>query len=235
MNAEGTLLALAAAAPREDALLVDAATGATVHTLRGHRARARDIRFSPDGTLVGSVSSDGELIVWDTATGRPLERWDTFDPWGVGFSPDNDLVYGGGGVDSMLRTWDLSVEDTYLQQTTQVGDAEVFAHADISPDGRQVAYRWLDGKGTGWVRFVDTATGEATPATHLPVNESPEAPRHLASPGWAVRRILRAPARSDLRGARHRQCPRHRHGQAPPETPGHCRRRRPSLFTGLRR
>ena len=111
---------------------------------------------------MGSASDDGELIVWDTATGRPLERWDTFDPWGVGFSPDNDLVYGGGG-DSMLRTWDLSVEDTYLQQTTQVGDAEVFAHADISPDGQQVAYRWLDDTGTGWVRFVDTATGEATP------------------------------------------------------------------------
>ena len=52
-------------------------------------------------------------------------------------------------ADSMLRTWDLSVEDTYLQQTTQVGDAEVFAHADISPDGQQVAYRWLDDQGHG--------------------------------------------------------------------------------------
>ena len=132
---------------------MEPATGETVATLRGHQDAIRDIRFSPDGTLVGSVSDDGELIVWDTATGRPLERWDTFDPWGVGFSPDNDLVYGGGG-DSMLRTWDLSVEDTYLQQTTQVGDAEVFAHADISPDGQQVAYRWLDehGHGMGQVR-----------------------------------------------------------------------------------
>ena len=149
----------------------------------------RDIRFSPDGSLVGSVSDDGELIVWDTATGRPLERWDTFDPWGVGFSPDNDLVYGGGG-DSMLRTWDLSVEDTYLQQTTQVGDAEVFAHADISPDGQQVAYRWLDDKDTGWVRFVDTVTGEATPPTRLPVHDDVQwSRRHLASRGWAVRRV----------------------------------------------
>ena len=102
---------------------MDAADGETVHTLRGHRDAVRDIRFSPDGTLVGSVSNDGELIVWDTATGRPVERWDTFDPWGVGFSPGNDLVYGGGG-DSMLRTWDLSAQDTYLRRTTQVDDAE---------------------------------------------------------------------------------------------------------------
>ena len=36
-----------------------------------------------------------------------------------------------------------------------------------------MAYRWLDDKDTGWVRFVDTVTGEATPATRLPVNEVP--------------------------------------------------------------
>ena len=170
MNAEGTLLALA-----DDETGEGRAAGG-----RGHRrrrstrcgdtgTRSRDIRFSPDGSLVGSVSSDGELIVWDTATGRPLERWDTFDAWGVGFSPDNDLVYGGGGADSMLRTWDLSVEDTYLQQTTQVDDAEVFTHADISPDGQQVAYSWLDDQDTGWVRFVDTVTGDATSPARFPV------------------------------------------------------------------
>ena len=178
VNGQGTLLTLPAGwRPTEsDALLVRASTGATVHTLRGHRKNVLDIRFSPDGSLVGSTSQDGELIVWDTATGRPLERWDTSDPWGVGFSPDNDLVYGGGGADSMLRTWDRSMEDTYLQQTTQVDDAQVFAHADISPNGRQVAYRWLDNKDTGWVRFADTLTGEATSATPLPVNEGPFPP-----------------------------------------------------------
>ncbi len=107
---------------------------------------------------MGSVSKDGELIVWNAATGRPLERWDTFDPWGVGFSPDNDLVYGGG-ADSMLRTWDLSMDGTYLQQTDpRSATHEEFTYADVSPDGQQVAYRWLDDKGTGWVRFVDTLT-----------------------------------------------------------------------------
>ena len=132
---------------------------------------------------MGSVSEGGELIVWDTATGRPLERWDTFDPWGVGFSPDNDLVYGGGG-DSMLRTWDLSVEDTYLQQTTQVGDAEVFAHADLSPDGQQVAYSWLDGgHGMGQVRRHRHRRSDAARARAGV--RGPLGQRHLASPGSA--------------------------------------------------
>ena len=150
-------------------LLVDAATGDTVRTLAGHRELVRDLRFSPDGSLVGSVSTDQELIVWRTATGRPVERWYTFDGWGVGFSPDNDLVYGGGGGDSMLRTWDLSMEDTYLQQTTDVGGNTVFTHADISPDGQRVAYSWLDDQDRGWVRFVDTVTGDATSPTRFPV------------------------------------------------------------------
>ncbi len=176
VNAEGTLLALADTGKK--ALLVSASTGETVHTLRGHRAFVRDIGFSPDGSLVGSVSHGGELILWDTATGRPLERWDTTDPWGVGFSPDGDLVYGGGS-DSMLRTWDLSAEDTYLQQTIQVGDADVFGHADFSPDGQQVAYSWIDDTGQGWVRFVDTVTGEATPPARVPVSGGP-----MASGTW---------------------------------------------------
>jgi DNA-binding SARP family transcriptional activator/WD40 repeat protein len=170
VDPQGTLLALEFFETQRDALLVDAATGMTVHRLRGHTAWVRDIRFSHDGSRVGSVSDDGDLIVWDSASGLPLEEWYTSDAWGVGFSPDNDLVYGGGGV-SMLRTWDRSVQDTYVQRTTVVQDTELFAHADLSPDGARVAYRWLDESGRGRVRFVDTLTGDATAAMRLPVRD----------------------------------------------------------------
>jgi WD40 repeat protein len=173
VNAKGTLLAVHGpdgTSRGKDVLLVDVEDGTTVARLRGHRDQVSNIRFSPDGTLVGSVAWDGELIVWDTATRRPLGRWETFDEWGVGFGPDNDLVYGGGG-DSMLRTWDVSRQDTYLQQTTQVSDAEVFADADVSPDGQQVAYSWRDDEDRGWVRFVDTVTGDATSPARFPADE----------------------------------------------------------------
>ena len=136
---------------------------------------------------MGAVA-DGELTVWDTATGRPLERWDTFDPWGVGFSPDNDLVYGGGGDDSMLRTWDLSAQETYLQQTTRLDDADVRARRRLpgrAAGGLQLARR----RDTGWVRFVDTVTGEATQPARVPVEEGrwangtwhPEGQRYVAT------------------------------------------------------
>ena len=65
VNAKGTLLALGDSQTQKNAFLVDAASGHTVATLRGHRDVVTDIRFSPDGTLVGSGSNDGELIVWD--------------------------------------------------------------------------------------------------------------------------------------------------------------------------
>ncbi len=166
LNAQGTLLAVAST---RSVLLVDAATRETVRTLRGLRPGLADVRFSPDGSLVGAVVG-GELMVWEVATGLPVERLQTDDPWGIGFSPDGDLIYGGGEK-SMLRTWDRSMEDTYLQQTTQIDDVEVFAHADLSPDGQRVAYSWVDGD-TGWVRFVDTASGDATPPARVPMSEA---------------------------------------------------------------
>jgi WD40 repeat protein len=65
------------------------------------------------------------------------------------------------------------MEDTYLERTTLVGDDEVSARADVAPDGQRVAYRWID-RGTGWVKFVDTATGEVTAPTALPTRHLPD-------------------------------------------------------------
>jgi WD40 repeat protein/DNA-binding SARP family transcriptional activator/energy-coupling factor transporter ATP-binding protein EcfA2 len=172
INIDGTLLALAdfdgPVGTDKLGLLVDVEDGSTIVTLNGHKSGIWDIRFSPDGSLVGSVSADSELIVWDPGTARPVARWDVMDQYGVGFSPDNDRVYTGYG-NSMLRAWDLSLEDTYLRQTARLGDAPAFRQADISPDGRQVAYGWIDARARGWVRFVDLVTRQATPPRRFPV------------------------------------------------------------------
>ncbi len=58
LNSRGTLLALQDSTDDEtkkDPLLVDPATGETVRTLRGHQDVVSEVRFSPDGTLVGST------------------------------------------------------------------------------------------------------------------------------------------------------------------------------------
>ena len=117
----------------------------------------------------------------------------------------------------MLRTWDLSVEDTYLQRTTQVGDAEVFAHADFSPDGQQVAYSWLDGgHGMGQVRRHRHRRSDAARARAGV--RGPLGQRHLASPGSrSTSRTRTAAQPSAARGDR-RRGPRPRHRQGPRET-----------------
>lgn len=151
IDLQGDLLAVAG-----DGLLVDTSDGATVHTLEGHRDEILDMQFSPDGSLVGSVSRRGGLIVWDPTTGQPLDAWETADPYGVGFGAGG-VVHSGGG-ESMLRTWDPTGRQTYLQRTAQVRAGEAVAHADLSPDCRRVAYSWLDDRDRGWVRFVDTVS-----------------------------------------------------------------------------
>ncbi len=169
VNPDGTMLARSDDGTT-DAYLVDAASGQTVRRLPGHHGNVWVARFSADGRVLGTISDDGEIIIRESGSGRISERWDTFDPWSLGFSPDSNLVYGGA-ADSMLRTWDRSTQQTYLRRTTKVGDSREFLHADLSPDGSRVAYRWLDDRGIGWVRFVDTATGARTAPTRLTVQD----------------------------------------------------------------
>lgn len=39
--------------------------------LRGHQKSVADIEFSSDGTLLASISTDGETIIWNVASGLP--------------------------------------------------------------------------------------------------------------------------------------------------------------------
>lgn len=167
INRDGTLLALAEPTGR-DGLLVDTADGSVVRTLGGHEETISDIHFSPDGSLVGSVDTDTHLVVWSADTGRTVAGWKVIDFYNVAFSPDNRVVYNGWGQ-SMLRAWDLSKQETLLSQTAQMDDAEEFTQVDVSPDGGHVAVGWRDERDRGWVRFVDTETGETTARHRFPV------------------------------------------------------------------
>jgi len=167
--------------------LVDAHTGRTVRLLRGHSGQPRSLAFSDDGTLLGSASHDGAVIVWDVATGTPLERTKTFEvSWAVGFSPDGRTLYTGGDQ-GILRVYDLSGQRQYLRQTQAV-PARDYLHVLASQDGGKTAYMWRDGKGS-WVSFADTTTGITTTPTRLGIElgEEPWTPaswhpngRHLA-------------------------------------------------------
>ncbi len=156
--------------------LVDTGAGETVRYLDGADEPLRDARFSADGSLVAAGTQDGEVMVWDAASGVRRERWETFEPaWGVDFTADGRQVLSSG-VDGMLRFWDMAGQGTYLSAIAALPAAAATTHADPSPDGRHVAYRWLDDGGTGWISFLDARTGESTEARRLPVDEGPWVP-----------------------------------------------------------
>ncbi|MEU4295187.1 BTAD domain-containing putative transcriptional regulator [Kribbella sp. NPDC026596] len=145
--------------------LVDAHAGKTVKLLRGHAGPPGRLAFSGDGTLLGSASQDGEIIVWDVATGTPRDRIKTSKASSaVGFSPDGQTLYTGGN-EGVIRVYDLSGHRTYVHRTHAV-PARDYLHVLASDDGRTTAYLWRYGKDS-WVSFADTTTGATTRPARL--------------------------------------------------------------------
>ncbi|TDO44617.1 DNA-binding SARP family transcriptional activator [Kribbella sp. VKM Ac-2527] len=148
--------------------LVDARTGRTVRLLPDHIDEPRALAFSRDGTVLGSVSHNGEAIVWDAATGRPRQRIKSFEIlWGVDFSPDGRTLYTGGD-EGIVRAYDLSGQQRYLQGS-QPMPARTYAHVLASRDGRRTAYIWSDAA-TAWMSFADSTTGARSAPVRLDID-----------------------------------------------------------------
>lgn len=96
---------LASAGGDHVALIRDVRTGAILHRLHGHGSGINRCAFSPDGTLLLTVSDDGTGRLWDWRSGRhtPLT---TSGGWmmGGGFTSDGSHVITVG-QDRVVRLW----------------------------------------------------------------------------------------------------------------------------------
>jgi WD40 repeat protein len=79
---------LACCGPDHTVLLVDLATGKTVHTLEGHTAEINSIAFSGDGRLVAANATDGAVRVWQTPSGQGWGLFHHHDNLGTTLSFD---------------------------------------------------------------------------------------------------------------------------------------------------
>jgi len=114
----------------------DAATGAEVMTLRGHKGQVVTAAFSPDGHRIVSGSRDQTLKIWDTKSQKELFTLAGHDGTaGALFSPDGKWIISGS-FDKTIRVWDAHTGAAMM--TLRGHEASVICHA-VSPDGRRIA------------------------------------------------------------------------------------------------
>jgi RNA polymerase sigma factor (sigma-70 family) len=163
--------AVALAYRQKDGVRVwDVATGRDLRRLPGEENGAAGLAFSPDGKLLASAAKDGQIALYDLATGkeaarlnRPREGAPTlFLLSGVipAFSPDGKSLAAPGppevvGFDlrSVLKVWDLGGHELWTVRPGPREPAPVAAA--FSPDGKALA--WATYEGT--VVVTEAATG----------------------------------------------------------------------------
>ena len=59
-----------------DAVLWDAQTGAELRRFKGHEMAPYSLCFNRDGSRLLSASQDGKVILWDTATANPVQKYE---------------------------------------------------------------------------------------------------------------------------------------------------------------
>ena len=127
----------------------------------GHRGEVSSMLFAPNGTrLVTGGNRDGQAIVWDTQTGRPIRHLQdpttneqqaiTFAAT-VGWSPDGSTVATGGGQGRILL-WQTT---DWRQLETLPADTSYVWCMAFSPDGSRLA---AGGVGERQVTIWDVAS-----------------------------------------------------------------------------
>ncbi|MCB8839529.1 WD40 repeat domain-containing protein [Aurantimonas sp. VKM B-3413] len=114
--------------------LFDAATGAMLHQLNGHKYGVYDVAVSPDGATLASVGGPERIVrFWNVATGAagPSLQESVYSSDRVAFSPDGaSLATGSGGAE--IDLWRLPALALSHQIEIHADDVNAVAFA---PDG----------------------------------------------------------------------------------------------------
>lgn len=141
--------------------IFDAASGALLSKLDGHTGQVRMVDWSPDGKWLVSGGFDGQMIIWDAATQKPVHQISLGDrPEMASFSKDGTWLVGIG-----LHS------DAYYVEIFKVGTWEPLAaplklrfglrRINFSADGSQLLAGFeprYDGKPSMFL--YDLATGK---------------------------------------------------------------------------
>ncbi|MFN8412256.1 MAG: hypothetical protein U0Z26_07705 [Anaerolineales bacterium] len=143
----------------------DVETGKELYTLSGHKSLVQKIIFSPDGKLIATASTDGEVIIWDANNGtRRLTILDhtaeinssffNNTVLALAFSPDGKYLVSGGYDDLLIASDIQTGESVYSFETNFL----VASAVAFSPGGNYLTY----GNGDGNVITFDFKTQKQT-------------------------------------------------------------------------
>lgn len=151
----------------EDALRLSLLNLSNHAIMRGHNDSVTSARFSPDGKLVLTVSSDKTARLWETQTGREVailgERSGLL---GASFNSTGALIVTFG-TDKVARIWETS---TGKCVTELIGHSEGIRNAIFSPNDQFVVTVSNDWTARSW----DARTGTQLAEFHWhggPVNQ----------------------------------------------------------------
>jgi WD40 repeat protein/serine/threonine protein kinase len=125
---------LAVAPGGADVLILEAGSGRTVTTLRGHAGKVYDVAWSPDGQFLASGAADRTARIWRVNTWNEYRtlRGHTTMVLRIAYHPDGKLVTGD--ENGMLKVWDPTSD----QRFTELPGAQQVKDLAFSADGRQV-------------------------------------------------------------------------------------------------
>lgn len=94
-----------------------------LRTLIGHNKAVKDAIFSYDGRKILTASYDKNLKLWDTETGKCVQRYGTKAiPYCITFNPDRPDSFLSGCSDKRVYQWDLN-SGSIVQEYNEHGDA----------------------------------------------------------------------------------------------------------------
>ena len=135
--------------------LLNLATGAEIWRKDTRPWLAFDLAFSPDGrtlavvgTLPGRANANGELHLWESATGKQVRRFEGHRSpiHCVAFSSDGRML-ATGSSDNTVRVWEVA---SGRERQSLQGHQNAIVSVSFSPDGRLLASASTDTTALVW-------------------------------------------------------------------------------------